>query len=102
MNTLDADKLTKSAIAEKLGISRPTLDTYLKNGLPKKIIEHTNLQNVDLEGLELELIKLKAQVEEKKLRIKYLNKEINLIENQIKEIEKEMEKRNENKEISND
>lgn len=91
MNTLDKDKLTKSAIAEKLGISRPTLETYLKNGLPKKIIKQTNLQKMDLEGLEIEIIKLKSQVEEKKLRIKYLNKDIDLIENQIKDIEKEME-----------
>ena len=31
------EKLTKTELANKLGISRPTLDTYLKNGFPNKI-----------------------------------------------------------------
>ena len=38
------DKLTKQRLSELLGISRPTLDKYLKEGFP---IKYTNTFSVD-------------------------------------------------------
>ena len=33
------EQITKKDLAEALGISRPTLDTYLKEGFPSKITD---------------------------------------------------------------
>ena len=37
------EKLTKSSLAKAMGISRPTLDKYLKEGFPKIESEQTML-----------------------------------------------------------
>ena len=66
------EKLTKTELANKLGISRPTLDTYLKNGLPNKIKDSFQeddeyrkiLIENDIKVLEYQLSKLKAELKE--------------------------------------
>ena len=66
------EKLTKTELADKLGISRPTLDTYLKNGLPNKIKDNLQeddeyrkiLIENDIKVLEYQLSKLKAELKE--------------------------------------
>ena len=66
------EKLTKTELANKLGISRPTLDTYLKNGFPNKITdtfkEDDDYRKIlienDIRVLEYQLSKLKAEVKE--------------------------------------
>ena len=66
------EKLTKTELANKLGISRPTLDTYLKNGFPNKITDTFQkddeyrkiLIENDIKILEYQLSKLKAELKE--------------------------------------
>ena len=66
------EKLTKTELANKLGISRPTLDTYLKNGFPNKITDAFQkddeyrkiLIENDIKVLEYQLSKLKAELKE--------------------------------------
>ena len=66
------EKLTKTELANKLGISRPTLDTYLRNGFPNKITDAFQkddeyrkiLIENDIKVLEYQLSKLKAELEE--------------------------------------
>lgn len=66
------EKLTKTALANKLGISRPTLDTYLKNGFPNKITDTFKeddeyrkiLIENDIRVLEYQLSKLKEELKE--------------------------------------
>ena len=66
------EKLTKTELANKLGISRPTLDTYLKNGFPSKITDTFQkddeyrkiLIENDIKVLEYQLSKLKAELKE--------------------------------------
>lgn len=66
------EKLTKTELANKLGISRPTLDTYLKNGFPNKITDTFQeddeyrkiLIENDIKVLEYQLSKLKAELKE--------------------------------------
>ena len=66
------EKLTKTELAKKLGISRPTLDTYLRNGFPNKITDAFQkddkyrkiLIENDIKVLEYQLSKLKAELKE--------------------------------------
>ena len=66
------EKLTKTELANKLGISRPTLDTYLKNGFPNKITDTFQkdddyrkiLIENDIRVLEYQLSKLKEELKE--------------------------------------
>ena len=66
------EKLTKTELANKLGISRPTLDTYLRNGFPNKITDTFQkdgeyrkiLIENDIKVLEYQLSKLKAELKE--------------------------------------
>ena len=66
------EKLTKTELANKLGISRPTLDTYLKNGFPNKITDAFQkddeyrkiLIENDIKVLEYQLSKLKEELKE--------------------------------------
>ena len=66
------EKLTKTELANKLGISRPTLDTYLRNGFPNKITDAFQkddeyrkiLIENDIKVLEYQLSKLKAELKE--------------------------------------
>ena len=66
------EKLTKTELAKKLGISRPTLDTYLKNGFPNKITdtfkEDDDYRKIlienDIRVLEYQLSKLKEELKE--------------------------------------
>ena len=66
------DKLTKTELAEMLGISRPTLDKYLESGFPNKITDTFQkddeyrkiLIENDIKVLEYQLSKLKAELKE--------------------------------------
>ena len=66
------EKLTKTELAEMLGISRPTLDKYLRNGFPNKITDAFQeddeyrkiLIENDIKVLEYRLVKLKAKLKE--------------------------------------
>jgi len=67
------DKLTKTELAAKLGISRPTLDKYLSEGFPKKItdsfaddIEDKEYQKLLVEN-EIRLVKYTLKKLEDKL-----------------------------------
>lgn len=87
------EKITKTKMAEMLGISRPTLDTYLKYGLPKKVKE---LDLTDYEAIEIEIVHLEANKKEKLVRIKHLNEEILKIDNRISELESLMKEESDN------
>ena len=66
------EKLTKTELAEMLGVSRPTLDKYLRNGFPNKITDAFQeddeyrkiLIENDIKVLEYQLSKLKAELKE--------------------------------------
>lgn len=66
------EKLTKTELAEMLGISRPTLDKYLESGFPNKITDTLQkddeyrkiLIENDIKVLEYQLSKLKAELKE--------------------------------------
>ena len=66
------EKLTKTELAEMLGISRPTLDKYLREGFPNKITDAFQkddeyrkiLIENDIKVLEYQLSKLKAELKE--------------------------------------
>lgn len=65
-------KLTKIELASMLGISRPTLDNYLKNGFPSKVTDNFKeddeyrkiLIENDIRVLEYQLSKLKEELKE--------------------------------------
>lgn len=52
--------MTKAEIAKQLGISRPTLDKYLENGLPTKIVTGIDigLRRIELEN-EIRILEYK-------------------------------------------
>lgn len=54
----NGEKLTKVELARKMGISRPTLDKYLKEGFPKMESEQTMLN-----ARKIELGRRKIEVE---------------------------------------
>ena len=54
----NGEKLTKVELARKMGISRPTLDKYLKEGFPKIESEQTMLN-----ARKIELGRRKIEVE---------------------------------------
>ena len=70
-----SEKLTKKELAEKLGISRPTLDKYLIDGFPKKIKEAF----IDTEDKEYKRIVLENE-------IRLLKYTLNKLEEQLKEL----------------
>ena len=51
------EKLTKSSLAKAMGISRPTLDKYLKEGFPKMESEQTilNARKIELGRRKIEV-----------------------------------------------
>ena len=51
------EKLTKSSLAKAMGISRPTLDKYLKDGFPKMKSEQTilNARKIELGRRKIEV-----------------------------------------------
>ena len=51
------EKLTKSSLAKAMGISRPTLDKYLKEGFPKIESEQTilNARKIELGRRKIEI-----------------------------------------------
>lgn len=69
------EQLTKKGLALKLGISRPTLDKYLENGFPDKIIQSMQLP-----------------VEDDELKIIMLENDIRLLEYHLKKKQEELAK----------
>ena len=67
-----SERITKKEVAEKLNISRPTLDKYLADGFPTKI---TNLFTYDKEYERI-----------------VLENEIRLVEYKLKKLREELDK----------
>ena len=81
------EKLTKSSLAKALGISRPTLDKYLKDGFPKMKSEQTilNARKIELGRRKIEIengIRLcNYDLEKLNDELIYVNKELgNIVE----------------------
>ena len=81
------EKLTKSSLAKAMGISRPTLDKYLKDGFPKMKSEPTilNARKIELGRRKIEIengIRLcNYDLEKLNDELIYVNKELeNIVE----------------------
>ena len=81
------EKLTKSSLAKAMGISRPTLDKYLKDGFPKMKSEQTilNARKIELGRRKIEIengIRLcNYDLEKLNDELIYVNKELgNIVE----------------------
>ena len=77
------EKLTKSSLAKAMGISRPTLDKYLKDGFPKMKSEQTILN-----ARKIELGRRKIEVEN---RIRLYNYDLEKLNDELIYINKELE-----------
>ena len=84
------EKLTKSSLAKAMGISRPTLDKYLKEGFPKMESEQTILN-----ARKIELGRRKIEVEN---RIRLYNYDLEKLNDELIYINKELENIEEEKE----
>ena len=83
----NGEKLTKVELARKMGISRPTLDKYLKEGFPKMESEQTilNARKIELGRRKIEIengIRLcNYDLEKLNDELIYVNKELeNIVE----------------------
>lgn len=83
------EKLTKSSLAKAMGISRPTLDKYLKEGFPKMESERTMLN-----ARKIELGRRKIEVEN---RIRLCNYDLEKLNDELIYINKELENTEEEK-----
>ena len=77
------EKLTKSSLAKAMGISRHTLDKYLKEGFPKIESEQTILN-----ARKIELGRRKIEVEN---RIRLYNYDLEKLNDELIYINKELE-----------
>ena len=77
----NGEKLTKVELARKMGISRPTLDKYLKEGFPKMESEQTMLN-----ARKIELGRRKIEVEN---RIRLCNYDLEKLNDELIYINKE-------------
>lgn len=77
------EKLTKVELARKMGISRPTLDKYLKDGFPKMESEQTMLN-----ARKIELGRRKIEVEN---GIRLCNYDLTKLNDELIYINKELE-----------
>ena len=77
------EKLTKVELARKMGISRPTLDKYLKEGFPKIESEQTMLN-----ARKIELGRRKIEVEN---GIRLCNYDLTKLNDELIYINKELE-----------
>ena len=77
------EKLTKSSLAKAMGISRPTLDKYLKDGFPKMKSEQTILN-----ARKIELGRRKIEVEN---GIRLCNYDLEKLNDELIYINKELE-----------
>ena len=80
---MENEKLTKSFLAKAMGISRPTLDKYLKEGFPKMKGEQTILN-----ARKRELGRRKIEVENK---IRLCNYDLEKLNDELIYINKELE-----------
>lgn len=78
------EKLTKSSLAKAMGISRPTLDKYLREGFPKKGQTLLNVRKIELSRRKIEVeneIRLcNYDLEKLNDELIYINKELENIE----------------------
>lgn len=79
----NGEKLTKVELARKMGISRPTLDKYLKEGFPKIESEQTMLN-----ARKIELGRRKIEVEN---GIRLCNYDLTKLNDELVYINKELE-----------
>lgn len=79
----NGEKLTKVELARKMGISRPTLDKYLKEGFPKIESEQTMLN-----ARKIELGRRKIEVEN---GIRLCNYDLAKLNDELIYINKELE-----------
>ena len=79
----NGEKLTKVVLARKMGISRPTLDKYLKEGFPKMESEQTILN-----ARKIELGRRKIEVEN---GIRLCNYDLEKLNDELIYINKELE-----------
>ena len=79
----NGEKLTKVELARKMGISRPTLDKYLKEGFPKIESEQTMLN-----ARKIELGRRKIEVEN---GIRLCNYDLIKLNDELIYINKELE-----------
>ena len=79
----NGEKLTKVELARKMGISRPTLDKYLKEGFPKMESEQTILN-----ARKIELGRRKIEVEN---GIRLCNYDLTKLNDELIYINKELE-----------
>ena len=79
------DKFTKKELAEKLGISRPTLDTYLENGFPDKIKDRIKNPILWEGDIEYQKIKLENEIRLKEYELKKLKEKLESLQNETKE-----------------
>ena len=79
----NGEKLTKVELARKMGISRPTLDKYLKEGFPKIESEQTMLN-----ARKIELGRRKIEVEN---GIRLCNYDLTKLNDELRYINKELE-----------
>ena len=79
----NGEKLTKVELARKMGISRPTLDKYLKEGFPKIESEQTMLN-----ARKIELGHRKIEVEN---GIRLCNYDLTKLNDELIYINKELE-----------
>ena len=79
----NGEKLTKVELARKMGISRPTLDKYLKEGFPKIESEQTVLN-----ARKIELGRRKIEVEN---GIRLCNYDLTKLNDELIYINKELE-----------
>lgn len=79
----NGEKLTKVELARKMGISRPTLDKYLKEGFPKIESEQTMLN-----ARKIELGRRKIEVEN---GIRLCNYDLTKLNDELIYINKELE-----------
>ena len=77
------EKLTKSSLAKAMGISRPTLDKYLKEGFPKIESEQTILN-----ARKIELGRRKIEVEN---RIRLYDYDLEKLNDELIYVNKELE-----------
>ena len=85
----NGEKLTKVELARKMGISRPTLDKYLKECFPKIESEQTMLN-----ARKIELGRRNIEVEN---RIRLCNYDLEKLNDELIYINKELENTEEKK-----
>ena len=78
---MSKEQFTKKELAEKLGISRPTLDTYWENGFPDKIKDRIKNPILWDGDIEYQKIKLENEIRLKEYELKKLKEQLEVLQN---------------------